>query len=74
MGTSLMVQWLRLRSSNAEGVGSIPGQGTKTPHTVQHSQKLNLWKNNITLEDFHTDQREASTNIRNEKGNTITDA
>lgn len=40
----------------------------------QHSQKLNLWKNNITLEDFHTDQREASTNIRNEKGNTITDA
>ena len=27
-GTSLMVQWLRLRSPNAGGLGSIPGQGT----------------------------------------------
>ena len=26
-----MVQWLRLRIPNVEGVGSIPGQGTKTP-------------------------------------------
>ena len=26
-----MVQWLRLSIPNVEGVGSIPGQGTKTP-------------------------------------------
>ena len=27
-GTSLVVQWLRLRAPNAGGPGSIPGQGT----------------------------------------------
>ena len=26
-----MVQWLRLCASTAEGMGSIPGQGTKDP-------------------------------------------
>ena len=30
-GTSLVVQWLRLQASNAEGMGSIPGGGTKSP-------------------------------------------
>ena len=30
-GTSLVVQWLGLCTSTAEGVGSIPGQGTKIP-------------------------------------------
>ena len=30
MGTSLVVQWLRLHSPNAEGKGSIPGQGTRS--------------------------------------------
>ena len=34
-GTSLAVQWLRLRASTAGGVGSIPGRGTKIPHTAQ---------------------------------------
>ena len=29
-GTSLMVQWLRLHVPNAEGPGSIPGQGTRS--------------------------------------------
>ena len=29
--TSLAVQWLRLRASTAEGLGLIPGQGTKSP-------------------------------------------
>ena len=33
-GTSLVVQWLRLRASNAGGKGLIPGQGTKIPHAV----------------------------------------
>lgn len=31
-GASLVVQQLRLRAANAEGTGSIPGQGTKFPH------------------------------------------
>ena len=34
-----MVQWLRLCTSTAGGMGSIPGQGTKTPHAVQKDQK-----------------------------------
>ena len=34
-----MVQWLRLCASNAGGMGSIPGQGTKIPHTIQCGQK-----------------------------------
>ena len=30
LGTSLMVQWLRLRAPDAGGLGSIPGQGTRS--------------------------------------------
>ena len=30
LGTSLVVQWLRLRTPNAGGLGSIPGQGTRS--------------------------------------------
>ena len=29
-----MVQWLKLRASTAEGVGPIPGQGTKIRHAM----------------------------------------
>ncbi|TEA35021.1 hypothetical protein DBR06_SOUSAS9710100, partial [Sousa chinensis] len=29
-GTSLVVQWVRLRAPNAGGPGSIPGRGTKS--------------------------------------------
>ena len=34
IGTSLVVQRLRLHASNAGGVGSIPGWGTKIPHAA----------------------------------------
>ena len=34
-GTFLAVQWLRFQASTAGGVGSIPGQETKIPHTAQ---------------------------------------
>ena len=34
LGSSLVVQWLRLRTPNAGGLGLIPGQGTR-PHMVQ---------------------------------------
>ena len=33
-GTSLAVQWLKLRTSTPGGVGLIPGQGTKILHAV----------------------------------------
>ena len=41
-GNSLVVQWLGLHAFpafTAEGVGSIPGLGTKNPQATQHSQK-----------------------------------
>ena len=38
LGTSLVVQWLRLGASNARDVGWIPDRGTKIPHAVQCSQ------------------------------------
>ena len=36
-GTSLEVQWLRLRTPNAGGPGVIPGQGTRS-----HTPQLNI--------------------------------
>ena len=53
LGTSLVVQWLRLSTPNARGLGSIPGQGTrsrvlqlKNPHaTAKRSYMLHRrWK------------------------------
>ena len=46
-GTSLAVQWLRLCASTAVGAGSIPGQGTKSPHAAWCSQKKK--KKNTTV-------------------------
>ena len=43
-GTSLVVQWLRLHASNAGGAGSIPGRGTKIPHTAWHGPKIKKTK------------------------------
>jgi len=45
-GTSLTVQWLRLRASNAGGTGLIPCQGTRPLHAMQHSQKIKANKQN----------------------------
>ena len=39
LGNSLVVQWLGLCVSTAEGVASIPGGGTKIPQAAQRSQK-----------------------------------
>ena len=41
-GTSLVVQWLRLCASNAGGMDSIPGWGTKIPHTTQCLAKTKI--------------------------------
>ena len=38
-GTSPVAQWLRLHASNAGGVGSIPGWGTKILHAPRCGQK-----------------------------------
>ena len=40
-GTSLAVQWLRLRASHAGGMGLIPGQETKIPNAMQCGKKIN---------------------------------
>ena len=46
LGTSLVVQWLRLWTPNAVGLGSIPGQGTRSHmpylrgHMPQRRQKI----------------------------------
>ena len=40
IGTSLAVQWLRCCALNTEGLGSIPGQGTKVPYTSWSDQKV----------------------------------
>ena len=34
-----MVQWLRLLTPNAGGMGSIPGRGTKILHAAWRGQK-----------------------------------
>ena len=39
-GNFLVVQWLSLHTANAECASSIPGQGTKIPRAVHHSQKI----------------------------------
>ena len=38
LGTSLLIQWLRL-IPNAGGMGSIPGQGTKIPYAHGTAKK-----------------------------------
>ena len=38
-GTSLVVQWLRLCTSNVRDKGSTPGWGTKISHAMWCSQK-----------------------------------
>ena len=35
----MAVQWLGLRALTAEGLGSIPGRGTKIPRATLHGQK-----------------------------------
>ena len=45
LGTSQVVQWLRLHASNAGGMGLIPGQGTRSymPCNVAPQNKLNRY-------------------------------
>ena len=45
-GTSLVVQWLSLRASNARSAGSLPRGGTKILHAAQRGQKKKKKKKN----------------------------
>ena len=45
MGTSLVVQWLRLYASTAGSTGSVPGWGTKIPHAARWGQKKKVKRN-----------------------------
>ena len=40
-GTSLVVQWWGPRAFTAGGTSSLPGQGTKIPHTMEPEQNKN---------------------------------
>ena len=51
VGTSLVIQWLRLHASTAVAMGSIPGQGTKIPRAVQCGQKVLVAQLCLTLCD-----------------------
>ena len=50
-GTSLVVRWLKLDAPNAEGTGSIPGQGTKISHakTIKIKKKKKNMDNKVLL-------------------------
>ena len=39
MEISLVIQWLKLQTSTARSVDSIPGWGTKIAHAVQRGQE-----------------------------------
>ena len=41
LGTSLVVQWLRLHVSKPGGYGSIPGWGTDFPHALWRGKEKN---------------------------------
>ena len=47
--TTSLVQWLRLCASNAGGVGSILGWGTKIPYAMQHGQKIKMKRHPVHL-------------------------
>ena len=49
VGTSLVVQWLRICGSNAGSMGSIPGQGPEITNATQLDLNIFLKK-----EDFIT--------------------
>ena len=51
-GTTLVIQQLRFHASTAEGMGLIPGQGTKTPHAKRYSEKTKQNKSIIAPSFF----------------------
>ena len=56
IGTSLVVQWLELRTSNARGAGSTPGRATKIPHATRcgQNQTNNKYQFRVTIHPNNT--------------------
>ena len=62
-GNSLTVQWLGLHPFTAEGLGSIPHQGTKIPHgVIKKLKKISTTKNSLLgVESEPADPRNLSS-------------
>ena len=60
VGTSLMVQQLKLHFPIHEGVGSIPGQRAKIPHTLWTKVKTQNIKYKQYCNKFHKDFKNGS--------------
>ena len=54
MGTSLVVQWLRLITPNAGGLGSTPGWETAHMLQLRPSIDRQLLKNKYILKDLNS--------------------
>ena len=54
-------QWLRLHASNAGGMGSSPGQGTKIPHPMWQKKKKK--KSHFDLKKFLGTKREEKNTL-----------
>ena len=58
--TSLVVQWLRLHAPNAGGLGSIPGQGTRS-----HMPQQRICRPQGRLKMLHATMKTWSSQIIN---------
>ena len=64
LGTSLVVQWVRIRASAAGCVGSIPGWGTNIPHAAQCGSPPKTQKQNPSLNQVSYSMSICSRGIR----------
>ena len=62
--TSLVVQWLRLWTSNAGDEGSIPGQGIKILHAARSDQKKKKKNFCVTRAWFVAPQNNYNSSIK----------
>jgi len=53
LGISLAIQWLRLHPPNAEGPGSIPGQGTGSHMLQLRAHMTQLKIPNVATKTWH---------------------
>ena len=59
-----MVQWLRLCALTLEGLGSIPGWGTKIPQAMWHGRKKKKKKDINLIQSQHTQWEKILANHR----------
>ena len=51
---TLVVQWLRLHTPNAGGLGLMPGQGTKISHCCVAEKRRKLFSNCLVLKKSYS--------------------